>query len=172
MRLENIERLPVEYRELIEEYCSAIGEHFKDRLVSLCVFGSVAKGEATPESDIDVVVVAEGLPQDIGSRIRETVDLHLRLGEGKGAKRLKGLGRSASISEVIFTPTEADRHPPILLDVVDEGVILYDKGRFLEGALNSIRERMREFGSKKVRTRKGHFWILKPDIKPGEEVRI
>ena len=172
MRPQNLERLPVEYRELIEEYCSTIGDHFKDRLVSLCVFGSVARGEATPESDIDVLVVAEGLPQDIGSRIRETVDLHLRLGEGERAKRLKGLGRSASISEVIFTPAEADRHPPILLDVVDEGLILYDKGGFLEKVLNSIRERMRELGSKKVRTPKGYFWILKPDIKPGEEVRI
>ena len=170
--MENFGRLPTEYRELISEYFEAVKDHFKDRLVSVCVFGSVAKGEAAPESDIDVLTVAEGLPQDIGSRIRETTPLRLRVSEGDGHRRLRKLGRCASISEVILTPAEVERHPPILLDVVGEGVILYDRDGFLRRTLDSIAKRLKELGARKVVTEKGHFWILKPDLRPGEVVEI
>ncbi len=34
-----------EYDKLIEEYCSAIKNHFRDRLISICLFGSVARGK-------------------------------------------------------------------------------------------------------------------------------
>src|SRR3990170_2549474 len=46
-----------EYVSLIEEYCSAIKNHFSDRLISICLFGSVARGEAKPDSDIDFLIV-------------------------------------------------------------------------------------------------------------------
>lgn len=172
MQVRNLERLPIEYRELIGEYYSALKDHFRDRLVSMCVFGSVAKGEATPESDVDVLLVVDGLPEDMGFRIRQTLPLRLRLGEGKGYKHLKELGRSGSISEVIFTPPEIKRHPPILLDVVEDGIILHDRGRFLRRNLDSIAKRLEELGARKVVTEKGYFWILKPDLRPGEVVEI
>jgi len=61
-----------EYVRVIEEYCSLIKNHFRDRLISICLFGSVARGEAKPSSDIDILVVADDLPIDIGLRIKET----------------------------------------------------------------------------------------------------
>ncbi|MDI6847919.1 MAG: nucleotidyltransferase domain-containing protein [Candidatus Bathyarchaeia archaeon] len=37
--------------------------------MSLCVFGSVARGEPSAESDIDILVVAKELPIDVGLRV-------------------------------------------------------------------------------------------------------
>ena len=84
MFVQNLGRLPAEYRKLIEEYTSAMKAHFGERVVSLCVFGSVARGQATPESDIDVLSVVDGMPEDMGLRIRETTSIHLSLREGGG----------------------------------------------------------------------------------------
>jgi predicted nucleotidyltransferase len=72
-----------EYVSLIEEYCSEINNHFSDRLISICIFGSVARGEAKSESDIDILIVAEGFPIDIGMRIRETNYIHEYLKKSK-----------------------------------------------------------------------------------------
>ena len=67
--------LQAEYRDLAAEYAQRIKAHFGDRLVSICFFGSAARGEASPESDIDVLIIAEDLPIDYGLRIRETYRL-------------------------------------------------------------------------------------------------
>ena len=61
--------LQEEYRTLANEYVRATSEFFGDRLVSICFFGSVARGEAKADSDIDVLVVATELPRDVGLRI-------------------------------------------------------------------------------------------------------
>lgn len=57
---------------------------------------------------------------------------------------------------------------------MEDGVILLDRGGFLEGELARIRERMRELGSVRVKSKRGRgrFWILKPDIRTGEVVEI
>ena len=172
MRTEKLDVIPSEYRELLREYCSALQKHFGERLASVCIFGSVASGKATPESDIDALVVVDGLSLDVGSRIKETSDLHAQLRRTEGYKHLRKLRRSALISEILLTPSEIERHPPILLDLIDEGVILYDRGDILERALDSLRRRLEELGARKVKTKKGHYWVLKPDIKPGEVAEI
>lgn len=161
-----------EYAKLIEEYCSLIKNHFRDRLISICLFGSVARGEAKPGSDIDILVVANDLPMDIGSRIRETNYVHENLKKSEAYISLRKSNVSGFISDIFFTPEEIERHPPILLDMVEDGVILYDKGGFLRKVLLSVRENLKKLGAKKVTTEKGHYWVLKPDIKPGEIVRI
>ena len=168
----DIGRVPREYRELIEEYCSAIKKHFGERLVSICVFGSVARGEATAESDIDILVVAEGLPFDVGFRTRETNYIHENLKKTPPYHSLKNFGRSGLISDVFFTPDEAERRPPILLDIVEDGVILHDRKDFMANVLKSLKEKLKKMGAKRVITNKGYYWILKPDVKPPEVVKI
>ncbi|MHA1208475.1 MAG: nucleotidyltransferase domain-containing protein [Candidatus Freyarchaeota archaeon] len=165
-------RVSAEYWGLLEEYVSLVQKHFSERLWSVCLFGSVARGEAEAESDIDVLVVAEGLPRDVGMRVRDTNWIHLKLRETEAYRSLRALGRNTLISDVFFTPEEVKQHPPILLDVVEDGVILYDKGNFLRNTLETLSERLRELGARKVKTRRGYYWILKPDAKPSEVVKI
>lgn len=115
-----------EYVRLIEEYCTAIKNHFSNRLISLFLFGSVARGEAKPESDIDIMVVADALPEDIGMRIKETNYIHESLKKSNAYISLRISGISGLISDIFITPEEIKRHPPILLDIIDDGIILYD----------------------------------------------
>ena len=91
---------------------------------------------------------------------------------GQAYRRLRSEGRSAFISDVYLTPEEAESHPPILLDVADHGVIAYDREAFLAGVLEDIRERLKQLGARRVRARKGYYWVLKPDAKPTEVVEI
>jgi hypothetical protein len=164
--------LQAEYRDLAAEYAQRIKAHFGDRLVSICFFGSAARGEASPESDIDVLIIAEDLPKDYGLRIRETNRIHESLRKGQAYRRLRSADASAFISDVYLTPEEARSHPPILLDIADHGVVSYDREGFLAGVLEDIRERLRQLGGRRVRTRKGYYWVLKPDAKPTEVVEV
>ena len=137
---------------------------FGERLVSVAIYGSAARGEAGEESDLDVLVVAEDLPDDLGERLRISGRLAISLRPPPGVP--------SPLSAVLLTPREVSRNPPILLDLVEDAVILYDRGGFLSRALERLRKRLKELGAKRVRTERGWYWVLKPDAKFGEVVEI
>lgn len=116
------------HRRLLKEYISGLLNLYGDRVRSVCLFGSLARGEAGPESDVDVLAVVDGLPEDAGSRYEETSGLRMELRRTEAYNKLKRDGKPRLISEVYLTPDEVEKHPPILLDVVEDGIILYDKG--------------------------------------------
>lgn len=157
---------------IIKEYCSVIKNHFGKRLVSICLFGSVARGEAKPDSDIDILVVAEDLPEDIGMRIKETNYIHEYLKKSEAYNLLRKSNIGGLISDIFFTPEEIKRHPPILLDIIDDGIILYDKNSFLSNELKILKDRLNTQKARKITTEKGHFWILKQDVRFGEVVEL
>jgi hypothetical protein len=79
---------------------------------------------------------------------------------------------SGLISDIFFTPGEIKGHPPILLDIIDEGITLYDMDSFLSNELKLMKQKLEAQKARKVKTKKGHFWILKADVIPGEVVEI
>jgi predicted nucleotidyltransferase len=164
--------LQPEYRDLAAEYAELVKAHFGDRLVSLCFFGSVVRGEASPESDLDALVIVDGLPRDLGSRIRDTNGIHSSLKKHAAYRRLRSGGRSALISDIYLTRDEARSHPPILLDIADHGVVMYDRADFIADVLGEMREKLKALGARKVRAKKGYYWVLKPDAKPTEVIEV
>lgn len=167
--LETAKRL---YMELVEEYASVLKDSLGDRLRSVCLFGSIARGDFARGSDVDLLVVAEGLPEDVGSRHSMFGRLRARVASTEAARGLKGLGYSIATSEVYLTPEEVQGHPPIMLDIVEDGIIVYDRDGFLGSVLEGLRARLRELGARRIKTGKGWYWLLKPDAKFGEEIRI
>lgn len=49
-------------RNLTEVYVQGLGAELGEDVVSVVLFGSVAREEATPYSDVDLLVVARKLP--------------------------------------------------------------------------------------------------------------
>jgi len=161
-----------EFAPLLRRYVELLKSEFGDDLVSVCLFGSVARGDFRPESDIDVLLVVRGLPVDVGQRIERASRVRRRLRETQEYRALRSRNLPRLVSEVIFTPEEVRRHPPVLLDVVVDGVILYDRGGFLKEELRRLRERLSELGARRVRGRRGWYWVLKPGAKFGEAIEV
>jgi len=159
-------------RELAEAFILEAKKTLQNRLVSACLFGSAARGNVDQSSDIDILLIAEDLPEGLISRNRTIKSIQETVKSSAPARALKKMGQSTLISPIMFTPEEASKHPPIMLDIVDDGLILHDRDGFLQRILNDIRRRLKELGARKVKTQKGWYWILKPDAKLGEEVRI
>ncbi|OAG27637.1 nucleotidyltransferase family protein [Thermodesulfatator autotrophicus] len=51
------------YNRFIQQLLARIKDFYQERLVSVAIFGSVVRGIFRPDSDIDLLVVAEGLPR-------------------------------------------------------------------------------------------------------------
>lgn len=157
--------------ELFPAVRDAVIATYGDRLVAVAIFGSWARGTATPASDLDVLVVAEPLPPSRMKRVREfrpvdevTRDVRSHIWSSDGPM--------IELSPVFKTPAELAAGSPLYLDMTLWGAILLDRGGVLESFLQGLRERMRVLGSRRVPFKGGAFWDYKPDLRPGEIVEL
>jgi len=162
-------RLAIEFARKVS---SILEENLKDNLVSVCLYGSTVRGGLRIGSDMDFLVVLGKAPSSYHKRIKGFLLLMENIRESKEYMDIERLNLQLEPSFLVFTIDEVKKHPPVLIDISYEGVIFYDKGNFLKRQLESLREKLTEFGAIKKMTPQGHYWILKPDIKVGEVFEI
>ena len=158
--------VPEPFRTSIVTASDAWSTLLGPRLRSLVLFGSLARGQATARSDVDLLVIAEGFPRSLVERRRP---LLAAWSEARARHALSAVDWNL----VTKTPEEARFHSPLYLDIVEDGILLVDRGRFFETVLDAMRARMRELGSRRVFLDDGSwYWDLKPDFRFGEVVEI
>lgn len=157
-------------RRLAEDYALVAREVLGDNLTSVVLFGSVARGEAGPGSDIDLLVVCRELPTGAFRRRRlvEPIGEQLRV----GLRRLWERGVYTEFTEVLRSEEEAARFHPLYLDMAYEAILLYDRDGFFASLLAGLRERLAAMGAKRRRLGRITYWDLKPDFRPGEVIEL
>lgn len=159
---------------LVHRYVAIIKDRFGDQLLGVALFGSLARGEANfPGSDIDLLLILQGVEGlSFGKRIDLLMAEEDKLAETSEYRAfLQAVSWPPSIQEHVLTPDELERHPPLLLDLTTDAIILYDTG-VVSSELERLKKRLGELGAKKIRTGATWFWILKPDLKLGEVVEL
>jgi len=129
--------------------------NYGKRLISLAVFGSMGRGTARPDSDVDILLVVEGLSHWRMERVNEFKPIESSLGR-------------VMLSPVLKTPEEIKNGTPLLLDMVDDAMILYDSQDFLQNTLKALRANLTRLGAKRIWRGDNWFWDLKPDYQRGE----
>lgn len=157
-------------RPLFDRLLTESKKLYKKRLVSLAIFGSHAGKRKSPDSDIDILVVAEGLSRRRLARVGEFEKIEEVL-EGD-LRKLGQIGINTYFSPIFKTPEEVKRGSLLFLDMVYDVLILYDKDSFFSNYLNDFKTRLEKLGARRVQRGEKWYWILKPDYKPGETFEI
>ncbi len=155
---------------LARQYAEVALEVLGDRLTSVVLYGSVARGEARPQSDIDLFIVLRDAPRGMSRRRallepvrqRRTADLEV----------LWERGVYTDFVEVIRTEEEAQRFHPIYLDMTLEAKPLFDRGGFFSRILERVRQRLEALGARRRAMGRTWYWDLKPSFKPGEVIEV
>jgi len=166
-RLPPPERLDRLLQELVQALLATQG----DNLVSVVLYGSVARGDAHDGSDIDLLVVFRDLPL---GRFQRYPFFHAATDRLRPTlEALWEQGYTARWSPVLKTVEEASYHSPLFLDMTLDAKMLFDRDGFFEGVLDEMRARMKELGSYRTRLSSGGWeWVLKPDYNWGELIEI
>lgn len=131
-----------------EEAVEGLREALGDRLVAVVLFGSRARGDARPESDWDLLVIAEGLPEGVLDRQRFV-------------QRAVPLTRGG-VSVIAKTPAEFDSHVPSLyLDIALDGRVLYDPLGYASNRMGTLKAMIQGAGLYRERTPDGDIWRWK-----------
>ena len=132
-----------------------------DDLISLVLYGSVARGEDIERSDYDFYVVARGLPDGPINRsifLREILfglQLNRRFSiRGKGPKEMR---------EIL----------PLFLDLAIDGIILYDRDDFMKSFLEKVLKEIDEHKLTRYRTGEGYYgWQFEKPVEVGENIVV
>ena len=155
---------------LLAQLTTACLQCYGERLVSVVVFGSVGRGTPRPDSDVDVLIVADDLPDGRLRRVAEfrSVEDALApiLAEAASA------GCHIELSPIFKTRVEVTRGTPLLLDLVDDARVLYDREDFMRLTLARLRARLDQLQARRIWQGNAWWWDLKPDYRAGEVFEI
>jgi len=156
---------------ILDKLMRLLEERFGGDLVSIGLYGSVARGTAGPDSDVDLLVVCRNIPESSLERTRALYPLLQSL--QPDLERTHGeTGWFPYLSVQMRTPEEASRTSRTYFDMVEEAVLLRDRDGFFRGVLDRLAARMKELGSRKIRFGDGYYWDLKPDLVWGEVFEV
>jgi predicted nucleotidyltransferase len=158
--------LLVAFDRLLADTLAACRTYYGARLVSLAVFGSVGRGTPRPDSDIDLLLVVDPLPDGRIPRMTEFQAVEHTLAPALAAARDHGV--STRLSPVIKTPQEVAQVSPLLLDMTEDARVLVDEHDALARTLRALRDRLAARGARRVWRGNAWYWDLKPDYRPGE----
>ena len=163
-------RTPSVHEGAARTFSGILLEKLGDDLVSVVLFGSVARGDEGRESDVDVLVIARNLPKSQFARADIAITAEREM--AKRMRRAKAGGEHVMIAAILRTPEEASHPIPLYLDMVDEAVLLFDRDRFFAGVLSNLRKRLQSLGARRATLGNIRYWDLKPDYKPGDVIEF
>ena len=98
----------------LEEFTRTVSEIFADRLNSIILYGSHARGDALPDSDIDILIVLE-TSQDLNHDWDECIDVAADIASNTGLL----------ISVMVCLERDyAERQHPLLINIRREGIVV------------------------------------------------
>lgn len=160
LRVENLAKLARPYRVLIREFLGKLLEKHGKSLVSVALFGSVARGDYKETSDIDLLIIMKGVKRYsrlkryyiILDAIEHVEDLRAKLAEE---------GFLTGISPVILDYEEAKYFRPLYIELAHDAVILYDKEGFLARLLKKFSKILKEeYGGRRVPMGRRWYWVF------------
>ncbi len=132
------------FEEMIESYLGKLKEIEDYQVKSVILFGSVARGQAKEHSDIDIIVVASGLP------------------ELKRRDVLPPFRKPARIQDIWMTPEELEdmviAKTGFLVDALLEGRVLQDDGT-VAAAREKLVESLKRLKAKRLKS----GWMIPRD---------
>lgn len=163
--------LKEKFKEIKKLLLAEIKYYYGKRLISIVIFGSVARETQTFDSDLDLLIIAKDLPRGRMKRIKEFEKVEENLEPLLKSLRKRD-GIHTYLSPIIKTPEEAEKGSILFLDMVEDARILFDQNHFFKKRLERLRIRLKELGAKRIWRGNAWYWDLKPDYRPGDIIEI
>jgi len=107
---------------LLRKMVDLLRKHWGDNLVSVVLFGSVARGNFGPDSDIDLFIVCRSFPREYTKRTAAFVEIERVLWEDMDAVEER-YGFYPCFSAILKTQQEAQRFSRLYLDMQEEALL-------------------------------------------------
>lgn len=158
-----------EYKGYLAALTKVLLDRFGDSLLAIVLYGSVARGAAAQTSDIDLLIVQREPSSSYFERLAPVLDAERALRESEAFLLLARQGLSPSVSPLLLSEEEGRENRYIFLDMLDEGIVLFEREGYFTSRMGALRRKLKELGGRRVILPDGSwYWDLKPDLVLGE----
>ena len=143
----SVERAPgqEEVDRVLEDVLNRARQLLGDTLTSVVLFGSRARGSSHPDSDLDLLIVAQSLPDEAGRR-----ELALDIAE-------VGFDYGLPVQVVLASTEETEgavnTGAPLMFEIHDAHRVIYDKDDFFRNLVNDFAGLLETWQVRKIKDR-------------------
>lgn len=148
-------------QELTRDILGSVLKSFKSDIEGIALFGSVARGEKSAKSDVDILIFT----RSEGDRIRRDLEAYQALRPIRAKYKVDTTVITLNLKEV------KDVTAP-LINIAHDGLILFDAEGKVKGFLENVRRAVREAGLTRYKIKDAYGWEPKRPLKPGETIKI
>lgn len=154
------------YRSIVNEFISKCTSAFPTGLLSMILFGSVSRGSAKGDSDVDIFIFFDDKIVSRLDMIKETNEIIIRLRDSNEYNKLSKKKIYPEIYPFYIGCSELGSLPWVFLDSTQEGNIIYDPNDFGKNLVESVKKNLELTGGKRVALPDNSWcWILNRDFK-------
>ena len=126
---------------------------FNDHLVAVALFGSVARGESDPHSDLDFLVVLRDIPKTLERRYEVYKPIYDAITSQYGQEKDLTV---IDIAEEYLEDRDAEI-TSLMLNIIFDAVILYDPSGKLAAFIGRVGRLIEAAGLERYRTKDGKY---------------
>ena len=143
----NAEREPEQEQvnRVLKDVLNKARQLLGDTLTSVVLFGSRARGDSHPDSDLDLLIVAQSLPDEAGRR-----ELALDIAE---VGFDYGLPVQVILASVEETEGAVNTGAPLMFEIHDAHRVVYDKDDFFRNLVNDFAGLLETWQVRKIKDR-------------------
>jgi uncharacterized protein len=163
--------VPKFFREYLKEYLNYIKERLKKDLISIILYGSVARGSWDKESDIDLLLILSNdyFEENDEYKISEIlIDFY----EKCRTKEVFEKYKYHTIQILSLSVNDLKKFRTLFYDIALDGIILYDPKDIGSKLITSYQKRIEEKDLKRIYINENDFYWKRKDIKFGEMIEL
>lgn len=152
---------------LLDSLKTRLIERCGDNFVSFVLFGSWARGDVEPHSDVDMLLVFQHLPTSHSARRQWFREIEEDI-EPEKMEVFQSTGYYPHFSIILRTMKEARRFSRLYLDMTEHAIILHDREAFFARTLEDFKKFLGRINAQKKWIGKKWYWVFSPDVEIGE----
>jgi len=168
---EDFDRVSYIFRDYLYNFVRLLKENYKEDLLSIILFGSVARGKWNNESDIDLLIIfsnKSSIKITINNRLTKIISDYERKSKLKNSK---GDRLFSTIQDISLLLKDLHTFRTIFYDIAMDGIILFDRNQTGFHFLKKIKKRIEEKGLKRVFIKENDYYWER-NVKFGEIIEL
>jgi len=169
--MEDFDRVSYIFRDYLYNFVRLLKEKYKEDLLSIILFGSVARGKWNKESDIDLFIIftnKSSIRTAINNQLTKVISDYERKSKLKNSK---GDRLFSTIQDISLSLKDLHTFRTIFYDIAMDGIILFDRNKTGFHKLKKIKKRIEEKGLKKVFIKENDYYWER-NVKFGEIIEL